>query len=128
MPDMGVPSLTVGHPTSKDLERELYWRRTTYRDADTLFPNYALNYPAPIHGNLSPSLQYPDQGSILWTSVSAENISDKFSSSKFGLIYARRQRILIYPSIRECSFNFYCTFKAYKSHNNKIKSNQIIFM
>jgi len=40
-----------------------YWNHSTYRDADTLFPNYALslNYPAPIHGNLSPSVQYPAQ-------------------------------------------------------------------
>ena len=58
-PDLGLPILQTHHP--KDVERDLYWRRTTYRDADSLFPNYALNYPAPIHGNLSPSLQYPEQ-------------------------------------------------------------------
>jgi hypothetical protein len=48
---------------SQDPSRGFYWNQTTYRDADTLFPNYALslNYPAPIHGNLSPSVQYPDQ-------------------------------------------------------------------
>ena len=61
--DLGLPMLAPGQQqtTPKDVEKELDWRRTTYRDADSLFPNYALNYPAPIHGNLSPSLQYPDQ-------------------------------------------------------------------
>ena len=33
----------------------------TYRNADSMFPNYALNYPTPVHGNLSPSRQYPPQ-------------------------------------------------------------------
>jgi len=44
-----------------------YWSRATYRSADAdLFPNYALNYPAPLHytgghtGSISPSRQYPD--------------------------------------------------------------------
>lgn len=34
---------------------------TSYQNADIIFPNYALNYPAPIHtgGNISPSRQYP---------------------------------------------------------------------
>ena len=50
----------------EELERQMYWERTTYRNADTIFPNYALNYPAPIHhntmyqGSISPSIQYPD--------------------------------------------------------------------
>lgn len=50
----------------EELERQLYWERTTYRNADALFPNYALNYPAPIHhhpgyqGSISPSIQYPE--------------------------------------------------------------------
>ena len=41
-----------------------YWSRATYRSADAdLFPNYALNYPAPLHytgghtGSISPSRQ-----------------------------------------------------------------------
>ena len=59
VPEIGLPIFAGPRPA--EAERDLYWRRTTYRDADTLFPNYALNYPAPIHGNLSPSLQYPDQ-------------------------------------------------------------------
>jgi hypothetical protein len=61
--DLGLPLFSGPgpQPASRDAERDLYWRRTTYRDADSLFPNYALNYPAPIHGNLSPSLQYPEQ-------------------------------------------------------------------
>ena len=37
-----------------------YWTRATYRNADAMFPNYALNYPTPIHGSISPSRQYPD--------------------------------------------------------------------
>ena len=47
-----------------------YWTRPTYRNADTMFPNYALNYPEPGggpglaqihgHGSISPSRQYPD--------------------------------------------------------------------
>ena len=57
--ELGLPILPSQHP--KEIERDLYWRRATYRDADSLFPNYALNYPAPIHGNLSPSVQYPEQ-------------------------------------------------------------------
>jgi hypothetical protein len=69
-----VHSSYVRHPGTtplsrrerEHLERELYWERTTYRNADNLFPNYALNYPAPIHhhpqyqGSISPSIQYPD--------------------------------------------------------------------
>ena len=47
-------------------DHDLYWQRSTYRNADAMFPNYALNYPAPIHlntmyqGNISPSIQYPE--------------------------------------------------------------------
>ena len=48
------------------LEQQLYWERHTYLNADSMFPNYALNYPAPIHhhpqyqGSISPSIQYPE--------------------------------------------------------------------
>ena len=59
VPELGLPILPTHNP--KEIEKELYWRKATYRDADSLFPNYALNYPAPIHGNLSPSMQYPEQ-------------------------------------------------------------------
>lgn len=59
VPELGLPILPSHNP--KEIEKELYWRKATYRDADSLFPNYALNYPAPIHGNLSPSMQYPEQ-------------------------------------------------------------------
>ena len=44
---------------AKDIERQIYWSRETYRNADSLFPNYALNYPTPVHGSISPSKQYP---------------------------------------------------------------------
>ena len=44
---------------AKDIERQIYWSRETYRNADALFPNYALNYPTPVHGSISPSRQYP---------------------------------------------------------------------
>ncbi|XP_059095272.1 protein turtle-like isoform X4 [Tigriopus californicus] len=38
-----------------------YWAAGhTYLNADVMFPNYALNYPAPVHGSISPSRQYPD--------------------------------------------------------------------
>eukprot|EP00095_Tigriopus_kingsejongensis_P006307 snap_masked-scaffold61_size441589-processed-gene-2.1 protein:Tk06307 transcript:snap_masked-scaffold61_size441589-processed-gene-2.1-mRNA-1 annotation:"protein turtle isoform x8" len=37
-----------------------YWSGHTYLNADVMFPNYALNYPAPIHGSISPSRQYPE--------------------------------------------------------------------
>ena len=47
-------------------EDDPYFQRTTYLNADAMFPNYALNYPAPIHlyqrqggGTISPSRQYP---------------------------------------------------------------------
>ena len=50
----------------EELQKQLYWQRSTYRAAESLFPNYALNYPAPIHqhpayqGSISPSIQYPE--------------------------------------------------------------------
>ena len=44
---------------AKDIERQIYWSRETYRNADSMFPNYALNYPTPVHGSISPSRQYP---------------------------------------------------------------------
>ena len=49
----------------EELQKQLYWERGTYQAADALFPNYALNYPAPIHqhfnqGSISPSIQYPE--------------------------------------------------------------------
>ena len=52
-------------PVFNNRKDDLYWQRTTYRNADAMFPNYALNYPAPIHhlqyqGNISPSIQYPE--------------------------------------------------------------------
>lgn len=52
-------------PVFNNRKDDLYWQRSTYRNADAMFPNYALNYPAPIHhlqyqGNISPSIQYPD--------------------------------------------------------------------
>ena len=49
----------------KSQAEDPYFQRTTYRNADAMFPNYALNYPAPIHlvhpngGTISPSRQYP---------------------------------------------------------------------
>ena len=52
-------------PVFNNRKDDLYWQRSTYRNADVMFPNYALNYPAPIHhlqyqGNISPSIQYPE--------------------------------------------------------------------
>merc|ERR1712226_98859 len=45
---------------AQDIERQIYWSRETYRNADSMFPNYALNYPTPVHqGSISPSRQYP---------------------------------------------------------------------
>ena len=49
----------------EELQKQLYWERGTYQAAEALFPNYALNYPAPIHqhfnqGSISPSIQYPE--------------------------------------------------------------------
>ncbi len=44
-------------------QEDPYFQRPTYLNADAMFPNYALNYPAPIHhshgGTISPSRQYP---------------------------------------------------------------------
>ncbi len=52
-------------------QEDPYFQRPTYLNADSMFPNYALNYPAPIHhhhlgqpqqppgGTISPSRQYP---------------------------------------------------------------------
>ena len=65
----GTPSIPyhlLSRRDREELERQLYWGKTTYRAADSLFPNYALNYPAPIHhhpqyqGSISPSIQYPE--------------------------------------------------------------------
>lgn len=65
-PPLAIPRPPLNRKEREELERQLYWERTTYRNADSLFPNYALNYPAPIHhhplyqGSISPSIQYPD--------------------------------------------------------------------
>ena len=53
------PPFTALTNRAKDIERQIYWSRETYRNADALFPNYALNYPTPVHGSISPSRQYP---------------------------------------------------------------------
>ena len=61
-----VPFHLLNRRDRAEIERQLYWGKTTYRAADALFPNYALNYPAPIHhhpqyqGSISPSIQYPE--------------------------------------------------------------------
>lgn len=61
-----VPFHLLSRRERAELERQLYWGKSTYRAADALFPNYALNYPAPIHhhpqyqGSISPSIQYPE--------------------------------------------------------------------
>ena len=55
-----APSSLVPFPSRpKDIEKQIYWSRETYRNADSMFPNYALNYPTPVHGSISPSRQYP---------------------------------------------------------------------
>ena len=55
----GVEAVAAAQAAQAD-----YWARATYRSADgDLFPNYALNYPAPLHytgghtGSISPSRQ-----------------------------------------------------------------------
>merc|ERR1719511_658676 len=57
--DKRRPPFTSLTNRAKDIERQIYWSRETYRNADSLFPNYALNYPTPVHGSISPSKQYP---------------------------------------------------------------------
>ncbi len=56
--------LPIGARSSRLSQQEdPYFQRPTYLNADVMFPNYALNYPAPIHsrggGTISPSRQYP---------------------------------------------------------------------
>ena len=57
-------SLPMQLPPSKQSDY-----RISYRNADAIFPNYALNYPTPVHGNISPSRQYPPQVKAISTLV-----------------------------------------------------------
>jgi len=55
----GTATPTSSSAAKEDKGSGLYWQRHTYRNADAMFPNYALNYPTPVHGSISPSRQYP---------------------------------------------------------------------